>query len=248
MHFRIHVPEIIDHRIHTRTVFVHVDKPTPKKARVKETGDPKTYHKETHRENWSSWGSYHDHHDDDHHHHHHHGDLFGKSEAAKTDDAARGGGSREKTRPYQVDSYLPVPERDVDTHDRPKSPHDDTMARPPQYAVREEVNENEEEEKEGEPYAFAYEEGYHRGGESASGRVRSNNAIDFYDDRHEEGDRSAEEYSREKTHADRYLVDEAESRRISHASPSRRIWHASPSRGRVIRYVRRGNLFVPSYI
>ncbi|KAG7202317.1 hypothetical protein KM043_018649 [Ampulex compressa] len=68
VHFKVHVPEIIKHHIHTKTVFVHVHKTVPKKKPKKKEGS-KSYHQEEHHD-WGSWNSY-EHHDDKHDDEHH---------------------------------------------------------------------------------------------------------------------------------------------------------------------------------
>jgi len=206
------VPEIIKHQIHTKTVFIHIHKPdisTPKKSKPKEEAPKKkkTYHKETHHEDWSSWSNYgyHSDHDDQSDN-----DLKNQKDHKDNDVNKE---VAHKNNPFaHRDSYMPMLQHD-DKPDYLKGQHGDMMgySYPPQYAVKEDVKEIDNNDI--EPYIHTYEEGYHKGGESASGHTYSGDVTKFYDDKHEEGEHSAEEYkneSREKTHAGRYFVDDSE--------------------------------------
>lgn len=216
MHFKIHVPEIINHQVHTKTVFIHIhklaDPAVPKKPKPKEEA-PKTYHKEAHHEEWSSWKT-HDYHSD-------HNDKaavehnFSKNSNNHVDGEVHQEGGQEKTNPmyqYHRDSYLPV----LQQNDKPVSnylkqqPGDMVgYSYPPQYAVQEDVNEIDHNVV--EPYVHTYEEGYQRGGEAANGHTYSSDQTKFYDDKYDEGDQSVEEYkkdSKEKTNAGRYFADD----------------------------------------
>ncbi|XP_071574157.1 uncharacterized protein [Temnothorax nylanderi] len=216
VHFRIHVPEIIKHQIHTKTVFIHIHKPDisapPKKSKPKEEAPKKkkTHHKETHHEDWSSWShyGYQDDYDDKSGN-----DLHKKQKDHKDDDVHKEVAHKNNNpfAEYHRDSYMPM-EYD-DKPDYLKGKHGDMIgySYPPQYAVKEDVKEIDNNDV--GPYMHTYEEGYHKGGESASGHVYSGDVTKFYDDKHEEGDHSVEEYkneSKEKTHAGRYFVDDSE--------------------------------------
>lgn len=225
VHFKIHVPEIINHEVHTKTVFIHLHKPgisTPKKPKSKpkpKEEAPKTYHKETHQEDWSSWSTYgyHNDHDDKS------GNTLGglpkdHDDRGKEQSKGTTPGTKKPFVPHYRDSYTPGSQED----DKPnylRGRHGEGMmgySYPPQYAVQEDVRETDNNGI--EPYMHAYEEGYQKGGESARGHVYSGDVTKFYDEKHEEGDHSVEEYaneSREKTHAGRYFVDDAEYRRDS---------------------------------
>jgi len=217
IHFKIHVPEIINHEIHTKTVFIHlhkpdisvVKKPKPKPKPKEEV--TKTYHKEAHHENWSSWDTY------------GYNDYDEKSgNALPKDHKDRGKNDGKKVtqgkkKPFvSRDSYSPGSYHD-DKSNYLMGRHGDKMmgySYPPQYAVQENIRETDHNSI--EPYIHMYEEGYQKGGESASGHVYSGDLTKFYDEKHEEGDHSVEEYgneSKEKTHAGRYFVDDAEYRR-----------------------------------
>lgn len=214
VHFKIHVPEIIKHQIHTKTVFIHIHKPDiPKKSKPKEEAPKKkkTYHKETHHEDWSSWSNYgyHSDHDDKSNN-----ALLKNQKDHKDDDIYKEVDHRNNNsflHQYHRDSYMPI--KHNDKPDYLKSQHGDVMgySHPPQYAVTEDVKEIDNNDI--EPYMHMYEEGYHKGGESVSGLTYASDVTKFYDDKHEEGDHSAEEYkneSKEKTHAGRYFVDDSE--------------------------------------
>lgn len=213
VHFKVYVPEIINHQIHTKTVFIHVHKLThPKKTKHK-TEVPKTYHKESHHEDWSSWNTYdyhsdHDDQPDDNH-------IMSENLKDHMSNEIHNEKNREKTKPslHQYrDSYLPALQND----NKPnylKSLHGDMMgySYPPQYEVQEDIKEIDHNNV--RPYMHMYEEGYHRAGESANRHIYSNDSTKFYDDKHEKGDHSTEEYekeSKEETHAGRYFVDDSE--------------------------------------
>lgn len=208
MHFKIHVPEIIKHNIHTKTVFIHIHK-LPKKVKPK-TEAPETYHKESHHKDWSSWSSYNYNNDYDDQT----DDNRVMSENPK-DHVINEKDHKETDPPLHQhrDSYLPALQHD----DKPnylKSQHGNMVgySYPPQYAVHEDVKELDHNNI--EPYMHMYEEGYHRSGESVNGQAYSNDLTKFYEDKHEEGDHSVEDYEKESnektTHAGRYFVDDSE--------------------------------------
>jgi len=209
------VPEIIKHQIHTKTVFIHIHKPdistAPKKSKPKDEAPKKkkTYHKETHQEDWSSWSNYGYHNDYDNKSGN---DLLKSQKDHKSDDVQTEVPHRNSPFQYHRDSYMPILQ-DNDKPDYLKEQHGDMMgySYPPQYAVKENVKEIDNNDI--EPYMHTYEEGYRKEGESVSGHIYSGDITKFYDDKHEEGDHSVEEYkneSKEKTHAGRYFVDDSE--------------------------------------
>ncbi|KAL6267401.1 hypothetical protein P5V15_000476 [Pogonomyrmex californicus] len=216
VHFKIHVPEIIKHQIHTKTVFIHIHKPDlsapKKKPKKKEKPPKKVHHKETHHEDWSSWNSYGYHSD----HNDKSNDESFKSQKDHKDDYGYKEADHKKNTPfaqYHRDSYMPMLQQ-KNKPDYLKGQHGDVMgySYPPQYAVKEDVKENDD-INDIEPYVHTYEEGYGKGGESASGHIYTDDVTKFYADKHEEGEHSAEEFqndSRERTHAGRYFVDDSE--------------------------------------
>ncbi|XP_014470131.1 PREDICTED: uncharacterized protein LOC106742055 [Dinoponera quadriceps] len=205
VHFKIHVPEIFKHQIHTKTVFIHVHKPTVAKKTKPKTEAAKTY-KESHHEDWSSWNTYdyHNDHDDQTDDHR----VMPENPKDLANNEIHNDKHHKKTNlHHHRHSYLPAMQHE----DKPnylKTQHGDMMNYSyPQYAVKEDVKEMDR-NKIG-PYMHMYKEGYHRGSESADGRIYSNDLTKFYENKHEEGDHSAEEYeSREKTHTGRYFVDD----------------------------------------
>lgn len=198
-------------------MFIHIYKPdiSTKKSKPKEEAPKKkkTYHKESHHEDWSSWSNYGYHNDYDDKSDN---DLLKNQKDHKDDDVHKEVAHRNNNpfahNQYHRDSYMPMLQH-VDKPDYLKGQHGDTMEYPypPQYAVTEDVREIDNNDI--GPYMHAYEEGYHKGGESVSGHIYSGDVTKFYDDKHEEGDHSVEEYkneSKEKTHAGRYFVDDSE--------------------------------------
>ncbi|XP_029679391.1 uncharacterized protein LOC115245284 [Formica exsecta] len=217
VHFKIHVPEIIKHQIHTKTVFIHIHKPgssIPKKSKFKEEAPKKTYHKETHQEDWSSWSTY-DYHND-------HDNKSGNNLPKDHDGIHKEEAHKQKEDPilhqYPKDSYMPASQHN-NKPDHLKGKHGDMIgySYPPQYAVHEDVKETDHNDI--EPYMHTYEEGYHKSGESARGHIYTGDVTKFYDGKHEEGDHSIEEEykneSTEKTHAGRYFIDDNEYQRDS---------------------------------
>lgn len=216
MHFKIHVPEIIKHEIHTKTVFVHVHKPgssIPKKAKHKEEAPKKTYHKETHQKDWSSWSNYGYHSDYD--------DKSGNNLPKDHEGIHKEEVHKQKESPlpeYPKDSYMPMSHHNINPNHL-MGKHGDMVgySYPPQYAVHENVKETDHNDI--EPYQHTYEEGYHKGGESAQGHVYMGDVTKFYEGKHEEGDHSIEEEAKnesmEKTHSGRYFIDDNEYQRDS---------------------------------
>ncbi|KAL0111670.1 hypothetical protein PUN28_013099 [Cardiocondyla obscurior] len=210
VHFKIHVPEIIKHQIHTKTVYIHIHKPDistpPKKSKPKEEAPKKkkTY-KKTHHEDWSSWSNYGYQSD--------HDDKWGENEKDHVNDDVHkdiAHGNKPYAQPHR-DSYMPMQHDNKPDH--LKSQHGDVMgySYPPQYEVTEDVKEIENNDL--DPYVHTFEEGYRKGGESASGHIYSGDVMKYYEDKHEEGSHSVEDYkneSKEKTHAGRYFVDDSE--------------------------------------
>lgn len=209
MHFKIHVPEIIKHEIHTKTVFVHVYKPgssIPKKTKHKEEVPKKTYHKEMHQENWSSWSNYGYHNDYD--------DKSGNNPSKDHESIHKEEAHKQKENPfpeYPKDSYMPV-SHDDNKPNHLMGKHGDMIgySYPPQYAVHENIKETDHNDI--EPHQHTYEEGYHKGGESEQGHVYTGDVTKFYEGKYEEGDHSIEEEAKneltEKTHAGRYFIDD----------------------------------------
>lgn len=172
--------------------------------------EPKTYHKELHHEDWSSWSTY-DYHSD-------HDDQINDNrivpEKSKdyTNNEIRNEKNRKKTNPYLYyhrNSYLPTMQHD----DKSKylNIQHDMMGYSylPQYAVHENVKEMDHNIV---PYMHMYKESYHKDGESTMGHIYSNDLTKFYEDKHEDGDYSTEEYENElkETHSGRYFVDDSE--------------------------------------
>ncbi|KYN15010.1 hypothetical protein ALC57_12805, partial [Trachymyrmex cornetzi] len=216
VHFKIHVPEIIKHQIHTKTVFIHIHKPDistaskkPKEEEPKKK-KKKTYHKESHHEDWSSWSNYgyqsdHDDQSDN--------DLLKNQKDHKDDNVHKEEAPfKSPYAQYHKDSNIPMLQ-DNEKPNFPQEQHGDMIgySYPPQYEVKEDVKEIDNNDI--EPYIHKYEENYHKGGESVSGHTYSGDVTKFYDDKHEEGEHSADEYkneSKDKTHAGRYFVDDSE--------------------------------------
>ncbi|KYN32191.1 hypothetical protein ALC56_13569, partial [Trachymyrmex septentrionalis] len=215
VHFKIYVPEIINHQIHTKTVFIHIHKPdistAPKKPKEEEPKKKKkkTYHKESHHEDWSSWSNYgyqsdHDDQSDN--------DLKNQKDHKDDDVYKEVAPFKSSYAQHHKDSNIPM----LQDNEKPnflQGQHGDTIgySYPPQYEVKENVKEIDNNDI--EPYIHTYEENYHKGGESVSGHTYSGDVTKFYDDKHEEGEHSADEYkneSKENTHAGRYFVDDSE--------------------------------------
>ncbi|KYN01058.1 hypothetical protein ALC62_08284, partial [Cyphomyrmex costatus] len=210
VHFKIYVPEIIKHHTHTKTVFIHIHKPeisiAPKKPKEEEPKKKKTYHKESHHEDWSSWSNYGYQNDQSS------DDLLKNQKDHKDDDIHKEVAHGNPITQYHRDSNVPMLQHNEKLNFlKEQRGNMIGYSYPPQYEVKEDVKEIDNNEI--EPYVHTYEEGYHKGGESTSGHTYSGDVTKFYDDKHEEGDHSAEEYkneSREKTHAGRYFVDDSE--------------------------------------
>lgn len=189
-------------------------KPEPKKPKAKEEPS-KNYHKEKHHEDWSSWSTY-----------GYHNDYQNKpsnrdqskNQENQKDRKVHENVFIENANPflkYHRDSYMPVSQHNDKVNDT-EAKHRDMMRHsyPAQYAVHEDVKENDENNI--EPYMHAYEEGYRRGAESETGHLYTDDLIKQYEDKYEEADQSIEKYknhSKEKTHAGRYFVDDDEYQR-----------------------------------
>ncbi|XP_078042921.1 uncharacterized protein LOC144473169 [Augochlora pura] len=201
VHLRIHVPDIVEHRFHTKVVFVR--EPPPKK--------PKTNHKEYHSENWSSW-SYGDHRELEHHHDDHGDREQDQSERERLamleprdpDDRKIHGSGYGR----HGESYLP--QEQLDDNRLEETPKNREHGG---YEVREEANDVP---RNGETLVYDYEEGHRKGSRSETGHVRVGQSSNFYDDRHEEqddrdnendSDRFKEDSAR-RTDAGRYIVDD----------------------------------------
>ncbi|KYM79461.1 hypothetical protein ALC53_10079 [Atta colombica] len=218
VHFKIHVPEIINHQIHTKTVFIHIHKPdisiAPKKPKEEEPKKKKkkTYHKESHHEDWSSWNNYNYQSDQDDQSDN---DLFKNQKDHKDDDIHKEVAPfKNPYAQYHKDSNTPTSQNNEKPNFLQGQHGQQDMigySYPPQYEVKEDIKEIDNNDI--EPYIHTYEESYHKGGESASGHTYSGDVTKFYDDKHEEGEHSADEYkneSKEKTHAGRYFIDDSE--------------------------------------
>ncbi|XP_012054656.1 PREDICTED: cyclin-T-like [Atta cephalotes] len=217
VHFKIHVPEIINHQIHTKTVFIHIHKPdistAPKKPKEEEPKKKKkkTYHKESHHEDWSSWNNYNYQSDQDDQSDN---DLFKNQKDHKDDDIHKEAPFKNPYAQYHKDSNTPTSQNNEEPNFLQEQHGQQDMigySYPPQYEVKEDIKEIDNNDI--EPYIHTYEENYHKGGESASGHTYSGDVTKFYDDKHEEGEHSADEYkneSKEKTHAGRYFIDDSE--------------------------------------
>lgn len=196
LHLKILVPDVINHHTHTRTVLLHVRVP-PKR--------PRTYKK--HEYSWgSNWsrGRYHNHRDEygDHEldHENYQDEKSGNDSPRKEDDRKR-------------QKYFPV----YDYHKEYPSSYDGEGGNDLEergrdsYAVHEDVNDTPPNT---ETVSFNYEEGYRKGGEVESGRIRADQTHKFHEDRREEqGDAESDGFKDEfetKTHAGRYLVDDVE--------------------------------------
>ncbi|XP_017875063.1 uncharacterized protein LOC108621964 [Ceratina calcarata] len=193
VHLRIVVPDVINHRVHTRTVLLHLHVPVPKKP------PPKNHHKHEYHTNWSSWryGRYHD--------YEHEGEPELDHEDHHMD---------EKEKPKRRQKYFPV----TDYHRGSYSPsyvddNDNNVEEKERdsYAVHEDVNDIPPNT---ETMSYNYEEGYKKGLETESGHLKSDQMHKFHEDlREEEGDAEGggfKEDFRMKTDAGRYIVDDAE--------------------------------------
>ncbi|XP_046411540.1 uncharacterized protein LOC124175379 [Neodiprion fabricii] len=175
VHFKIHVPDIIKHHIHTKTVFVHVHHGGGKKKMVPKKKE--THHHESgHHEDWNSWSSYDV-----------HGGGKGHQQHVETPDQGYGYPSGP-----QVEEF----------HGHPVPPREETpgmqnggvvgYSYPPQYGMHPGLGEfgsvEEAPHNEVRPYRDDYEEGYRKGLHTQTGHVLSEELKNFYDNQFEEGD------------------------------------------------------------
>lgn len=212
------MPDIVDHHLHTKTVYLHLHKPVKKPK--------KTRHKEYHRANWSSWSSY--------GHHGGYRNAEGKYEHSDTEkDRDRENYTREDHNRENLElkhseeqrnrensqKYLPLHEYHKDSY-FPRPYEDNNLE---QYEDREgEKNSNSyavhEDVKDVPPnvetFAYNYEEGYRKGLHSESGHIRADQSSKFHEDQHEEQDDAENDGSKDdleaKTEGGRYLVDDVE--------------------------------------
>ncbi|XP_054012820.1 uncharacterized histidine-rich protein DDB_G0274557 [Hylaeus anthracinus] len=192
LHLRIYVPDIVNHHVHTKTIYIRLQKPKKK---------PKTHHKEHHHENWSSW-SYGHHHDyNDEHDHEDHEDLSDREPLEMEEPR-----DHPKQHVHPDDSYFPqsyVDDNNLEVNPRGRDHN--------QYAVHENVKDIP---PNSESLLYNYEEGYRKGLETESGHIRTGQTSKFHTDQHEEQNDDEAEGSKEdftgKTHSGRYLVDDVE--------------------------------------
>ncbi|XP_066582007.1 sex-determining region Y protein-like [Prorops nasuta] len=187
VHFKIHVPEIIKHHIHTKTVYIHVHE--PKKE------EPHEEHH--HEEDWSSWKYNHyettDDHQDDHNDHHDQQNYHHQPDPLP-------GYHNHQHRHFPV----------VQSH---QSDHLDEKPVEESHYPHKELSHNDLEDPEGlnEPNVKAYEEGYSRGGESETGHKFTHKLTKFHGSNREEGDHDYGDFENKgylKTNTGRYLINE----------------------------------------
>lgn len=200
------MPDIVDHQIHTKMVFIHVRKPPVKK--------PKTHHKVHRHENWSSW-SYGRHRDYDEHTRDH--EDQGDREQSEMEQPR----DRQKHLPahgHHGESHFP--QSNLEENDLESNPKGREHGR---YAVHEDVNDIP---PNSESLSYNYEEGYKKGLETESGHVRGGQSSKFHEDRREEQEDAENDGLKEdfftKTDAGRYLVDDLEYENIRDKRDGRR--------------------------
>ncbi|KAK2582027.1 hypothetical protein KPH14_002733 [Odynerus spinipes] len=225
--YKIHVPEIIKHHIHTKTIFIHKAIPhkkhVPKRKEIPKKKMPlhsEEDHKEGHHE-WKYWTSY-----------FHQGDHGQEHRDASHDTKQEGPGKGYKD--YK-DPHKSVHSND---HDHPDSyfPQRESYggnlspiltedyangaigySYPPQYSAHPEHHEVSDNHLESPTHS--YEEGYRKGLRSESGAVYTKELNKFNYDTHreeeeeEEGEMDHEQNDKENeevvtTHAGRYFVSE----------------------------------------
>ncbi|XP_015586113.1 uncharacterized protein LOC107263432 [Cephus cinctus] len=236
VHLKIHVPEIIKHHIHTKTVFIHVH--TGGGGKKKEAPKKKENHlEESHHEDYSSWSSSYDHHGG---HEEKHGGGDHKNQVEIIGMGHLGGlGGHKNSHQSITDTYSPPatmsmeeihahffgkPAEQIMAHPQSFGTLHDThqgliqgaignhgvvgYSHPPQYAVHETVNELPHNNL--QHYQDSHEEGYRKGLHSETGHVYSDELKKFYDDKHDEADMSLNNYQDElydKSHAQYYAND-----------------------------------------
>ncbi|XP_076386100.1 uncharacterized protein LOC105663221 [Megachile rotundata] len=182
LHFKIYVPDVVNHHYHTKTVLLHVHKPAPKK--------PKTHKKHEYHENWSSWKSY-DHSYKDQHEH----PEEGHKESVKD----------QKDLP--VHGYFPQPF----VEDNNLEQKDVLHAQEPSYAVHEDVNDVPPNvESFSYNYEEGYRKGLQEEAGHIRADQTSKFHEDQHEEQDEtENEGSRDEYEG-KTDAGRYFVDDVE--------------------------------------
>ncbi|XP_076248650.1 uncharacterized protein LOC143188328 [Calliopsis andreniformis] len=210
MHIRIYVPDIVDHHVHTKTVYLHLHKPPQKKPK-------KTHHKQYHQANWSSWSSYGHHHGyKDEHNKYEHSDGEGDHGNRENLDLKHLG---EQKIPENSQKYFPLQDYHKDSY-FPQQYEDNNLEQDPEdreggknryYAVHEDVKDIP---PNAEAFSYKYEEGYRKGLHSESGHVHADQSSKFHEDQHEEQDDMENDGLKDnfdgKTDAGRYLVDDVE--------------------------------------
>ena len=193
MHFKIHVPEIIKHHIHTKTVFIHIH-PPPKDPPKKEPPKKKLNHyEESNLEDWSSYNSY-----DNYGNHEEYGVNGNVHKKGYEKEYGMRGNNLHKD---NYNSYLPTSygatgpanyndpvQPNYNANYNPNYNQYDSgqgmvgYMNPPQYAIHEEVNDIPNNNIEYD----VYEDGYRRGLETETGHLITKNLKDFYDDKLDE--------------------------------------------------------------
>ncbi|XP_048515780.1 uncharacterized protein LOC125502099 [Athalia rosae] len=219
VHFRIHVPDVIKHHIHTKTVFVHVhggggSKKTPPKKK-------ETHHEQSHREDWNAWSSYGSHGGHDRNHHFESSGFKDHEQSTHPYAQLRHRAHlRLPVRPAGVGA--PGPHRNPGEHRQEIRGNDENVEVDPRGTLRgggdfvgysydppryesliarvpgdlggvTELPGNEI----GEPYVESYEEGYRKGHRSQTGHLSSSDLNNFYDAKFEEADALEQGYDDE---------------------------------------------------
>lgn len=226
IHFKIHVPNVINHHTHTKTIFIHKLVPrkkyVPKKKEVPNKRRPSFHdeedHKDVHHE-WKYWTS-HSHYED---HGHNHRDV---SNDVKKDEIFNEGHQDQmdfQKNPIQTDSYFPKRESD----DESISTRDMTngligYSYPPQYlpenSLVREIPDKHEEKR-----THSYEKGYQKGLQTESGAIYTDesNKFHFGTELEEEDEREKsmvddveDDEEVVKTNAGRYFVTEENVERV----------------------------------
>nr|XP_033328387.1 uncharacterized protein LOC117221479 [Megalopta genalis] len=205
VHLRIHVPDMIEHRFHTKVVFIH--EPPPKK--------PKTDHKEYRRENWSSW-SYGNHRDSKHRVDEEDREDRSERERLATSEPRDPNGRKIHGPGYGRHGDPSLPQSHLDDNRLEENPK---IREHGGYEVREEADDVP---RNGETLVYDFEEGHRKGSRSETGHIRVGQTSEFHDDRHEEQDDRENENENESdgdrfkedfagiTDAGRYIVDDVE--------------------------------------
>ncbi|XP_076760285.1 uncharacterized protein LOC143432105 [Xylocopa sonorina] len=205
VHFKILVPDVLNHHVHTRLVLVHLHKPTLKM--------PKTQSKSVHHSNWSSWSygrhrdyKYKDDIESELDHEDHRIDQKKKQHAK--DQLENEKKRRDKHFPkydYHKDSYQPPSY--VEDNNLEQKNH---KQRGFSYVVQGNVKNLPPNT---ENISYNYEEGYRKGLETESGHIRADQMHKFHDHHEEEGEVESggfKENFETKTDAGRYLLDDVD--------------------------------------